>query len=912
MFGGVGAAGASGEIDLGGPKQRAVLALLLVEPQIVVSVDRIIDTIWGDAAPARAEVSVRGYVSNLRKALAGAPIEFRDRGYVLDVPPESIDLHRFEQTVDQGRELLRAGQLPEARERLAQAVGLSAERPFGALADELHLDQVIAAIDQRRAEAAELLAEARLALGEHDTIGPDLTALIAAYPYRETLRVQHATAPVPLRRPGRRAPLDRGCPPHPRRRHRPRPRTGAPGARGGDPRPRPRTRLGAAVRSTVGRAAERGPPPARAASRSGVLRSGPGARARDRPAARLPAGGAVVVSGEAGIGKTALLRHLVDRAGDEGVIVGWGRCPESASDAPYRSWTMAARQAAANGGPPELVSLLARADAELADDPTAARLVTHLAVVDALQASPEPVLLVIDDLQWADDATLAMVEFLATELAYLPLVLALSVRRSGSTDVRPAVRDCLAELARADGAVQIALDGLGADSIRDWLSRSLDREPPADLIEFLTATTDGNPFYVRELLALLHTEGRLGLDASAARSASVPIAVQDVIRRRTSRQPPETQVLMASAAVIGRRFDLDVLAAVVDLDAARVLELLGPALDAGLVEVDDAVAGRYGFSHALVAETLVAEQNPSRLAQLHAQITIVLERLRAGRLDGALEELAHHACEGAPAGTARQAFRYSLAAADASHEARASGDEAEHLRRALAVQPAAEPGGAAQRVELLIRMGLALRDTGDVLAGRNALVDAALAAEELGDHDSVAAALAGLSPTDLWAAIDWSLSDPRAVALIERVLAREPAEATAAGVALTADLSAEIVYVEPERAAVLSGQAVAEAEVHGDPELLQRVLLIRYWAISAPGAWEERAAIGSRLVDLAALGCAPGQLHAARAPGRRLRLLPARRRSPRSTPRSRRPAPPVTRAAHRSRGCTCCGPRRRS
>ena len=144
-----------------------------------------------------------------------------------------------------------------------------------------------------------------------------------------------------------------------------------------------------------------------------------------------PAGGAVVVTGEAGIGKTALLRHLVDRAGDEGVIVGWGRCPESASDAPYRSWTMAARQAAANGGPPELVSLLARADAELADDPTAARLVTHLAVVDALQASTEPVLLVIDDLQWADDATLAMVEFLATELAYLPLVLALSVRRSG-------------------------------------------------------------------------------------------------------------------------------------------------------------------------------------------------------------------------------------------------------------------------------------------------------------------------------------------------------------------------------------------------------------------------------------------------------------------------------------------------
>ncbi len=138
-----------------GPTQRAVLALLLVEPQIVVSVDRIIDTIWGDAAPARAEVSVRGLRLEPPQGAGrcdrwpGRRIEFRDRGYLLDVPPESIDLHRFEQTVDQGREPLRAGQLPRPG-TAGQAVDLSAERPFGALADELHLDQVIAAIDQRR------------------------------------------------------------------------------------------------------------------------------------------------------------------------------------------------------------------------------------------------------------------------------------------------------------------------------------------------------------------------------------------------------------------------------------------------------------------------------------------------------------------------------------------------------------------------------------------------------------------------------------------------------------------------------------------------------------------------------------------------------------------------------------------
>ncbi|WP_421118311.1 BTAD domain-containing putative transcriptional regulator [Aquihabitans daechungensis] len=864
VFGGVSASGRRGPVDLGGPKQRAVLALLLVDPQVVVSVDRIIDSIWGEDAPGRAEVSVRGYISNLRKALAEAldgeaAIEFRDRGYVLVCDPDCIDLHRFEQAVSEGRSLLRAGDLAGARDLLAGALALSSDRPFGALADELHLDQVIARIDQRRGEAAELLTQVRLDLGEHDTLGPDLLGLVARYPYREGLRVQLATA---LYRSGDQVRALRSIE----------------DARrmliddvGVDPGPELRA-VEAAILAHDPALAWTAPPASaqgRAASVDGASpspseRKGPELFGRARelaaivaPLRRLPVGGTVVVSGEAGIGKTALLRHLVDEALDAGVAVGWGRCPESASDAPYRSWTMAARQAAARGGPSELVTVLDQADADLSGDPTAGRLVTHLAVADALVGSEVPLVLVIDDLQWADDATLALVEFLASELDTLPVVLAFSVRRSGAGELRPPVRDCLGELARVDGAVHVALEGLTPGSVHEWLATSLGHAPPAGLEDLLTATTDGNPFYVRELLALLDTEGRLGADGGAARPGSVPAAVQDVIRRRTSRQPPATQQLMATAAVIGRRFDLDVLAHVLQLDPAQVLDALAPAVDAGLVEVEDPIAGRYGFSHALVAEALVAEQNPTRLAQRHAQITLALEDLRAGRIEGSLEELAHHACEGASAGTARQAFTYSLAAADAAHAAQASGDEAEHLRRALAVQP---PGGderAAERVGLLIRMGAALRDVGDVLAGRDALVDAALIAEGRNDPDAVAAALALLSPNDLWAAIDWSLSDARAVSLIERVLAAEPAEPTPAGIALKADLSGEVVYVDPVRAAALSAEAVVEAEQHGDPLLIRRVLLQRFWAISSPHLAEERAAIGDRLVELSRSGDLP-------------------------------------------------------
>jgi two-component SAPR family response regulator len=135
-FGGVAAVGASGPVELGGPKQRGVLALLLLEPGSVVPLDRMIDRIWDGAPPPRAEVSVRGYVSNLRKALVAAglgsdTIVFRDRGYVLQVAPEMVDLHLFEQLVDGARSRVGRGDLVTARTLLVRAIDLFAGPRWG-------------------------------------------------------------------------------------------------------------------------------------------------------------------------------------------------------------------------------------------------------------------------------------------------------------------------------------------------------------------------------------------------------------------------------------------------------------------------------------------------------------------------------------------------------------------------------------------------------------------------------------------------------------------------------------------------------------------------------------------------------------------------------------------------------------
>ena len=492
--------------------------------------------------------------------------------------------------------------------------------------------------------------------------------------------------------------------------------------------------------------------------------------------------------------------------------------------------------------------------------------------MERLRALP-PSVIVIDDLQWADDATLALLEFLGPELEDLPLLLAVTVRRSGPTDLRTGVRDCLAEIVRGTASTQLNLEGLDGSSVGEWVQHAVGGRPATELTPFLARTTDGNPFYLRELLALLESEGRLGADAALA-STAVPVAVQDVVRRRTSRMPPETQAVLATAAVIGRRFDADILAAVISVDGdggslEPLLDDLDPALAAGLIEPDDTTPGRFAFSHTLVAETLVAEQSPVRLARLHARIAQTIARVRADSFDTWLEELAVHACAGASAGTATEAIEYSIAAAQVAEESQASADVAAHLQRALSVMATSGDDPPARRAELLTRMGVARRESGDVTSGRTALVDAALVAESIGDDAAVAAALSALCTDDLWAGIDWSQFDQRAVSLIERMLARSSDAAPAVSARLESTLAGELIYLDPVRAREISDRAVASAERAGDPVVLTQVLLQRYWGLQGPDFVAERTLIGERMITLADEGGLPDRLvplaHLARA-----------------------------------------------
>jgi DNA-binding SARP family transcriptional activator len=190
------------EISLGGRKPRALLALLLLHPNEVVSADRLIDELWGEASPERAAAALRVNVSRLRKALAQDVLATRSPGYAIRVEPDDLDLHRFERLVDEGRSLLARDLAADASERLREALSLWRGPALADFAYESFAQTAIARLEEIRLAAVELRIDADLALGRHDELVAELEEIVAEQPLRERLRGYLMTA---LYRSGRQA-----------------------------------------------------------------------------------------------------------------------------------------------------------------------------------------------------------------------------------------------------------------------------------------------------------------------------------------------------------------------------------------------------------------------------------------------------------------------------------------------------------------------------------------------------------------------------------------------------------------------------------------------------------------------------------------------------------------------------------
>ncbi|MEU0154376.1 AAA family ATPase [Micromonospora fulviviridis] len=460
---------------------------------------------------------------------------------------------------------------------------------------------------------------------------------------------------------------------------------------------------------------------------------------REHPAALLRAevdrvtashGGLVLVAGEPGIGKTTLVGAAADEARRRGALVLGAACWDSDSAPGYWPWVQVLRRLgrrpddwarAQEAAGPGLAALLGEgtgadpAGEEPPDDGGQAEFALHDAVTTALVAVAQhrPVVVVLDDLHWADPASMRLLQF-ATQHTWFERLLLVGTYRdaeveSGDHRLRPLLLPLTAK------ATTITLTGLARDEVAALIRRTAGREPGADLVDEVHRRTGGNPFFVEQTARLWHTDGL---------ATTIAPGVREAVRRRLDQLPAPVVEALTVAAVLGRDFHRQVLAACLPGPAAQVDRLLDRAATARLVLPRG--DGRFAFAHDLVRETLYDGLTDAERRARHAAVVRAVDRSAALAERLIPADLARHAwLAGADLDPARAVDLLVAAARDAGGRL-AVEESTQHFRRALEV--ADEP---ARRVKVLLELAQLLTHVGGQQEAARLLVDAAALARPL-------------------------------------------------------------------------------------------------------------------------------------------------------------------------------------
>ncbi|MFC4942976.1 ATP-binding protein [Pseudonocardia sp. GCM10023141] len=551
----------------------------------------------------------------------------------------------------------------------------------------------------------------------------------------------------------------------------------------------------------------------------------------------------VLVSGEAGIGKTRLVAELCRLAGARAVPAWWGGCSEDAGAPAYWPWRRILRSWLAAAAPGEVARMaavageLARIAPELGPAPAepagpeqrfvlfdaAARFFTEAAAAGGL-------VLVIDDAQWADPASLALLAHLGREVRAARLLLVVTYRDVALGD-NPLLAEVVSDLARSPGTIGLELAGLDDGAVASALAERIGARPSPQVVAAVARRTRGNPFFVGEL-------GRvLGADAATVR---VPGAVRDVVRRRLARLPDGCRDVLAVAAVLGRELDLAVLTAAAELPVDTVLDLLQPAHDDGVL---DRPLGRTGlrFAHDLVRETVLDDLAPGQRARIHQRAA---DSLRASADDpDVLPELAHHALAALPLGDAAAAVGWARQAAENAMTALAHEDAARLFVRAVDAGRTVLPPVA--RADLLVVAAHAQAVANNIESAIELGTEAVALARRIGDPALVGrAALVMPGVSDLaWLHLcrDWC----------EEALRGTPDADSAQRAQLLAQLSHTMLATAGNVGLdETSARALAMAERVGDAVALASALRARQLASAGAEGNAERLVVGGRMLAL--------------------------------------------------------------
>jgi hypothetical protein len=491
-------------------------------------------------------------------------------------------------------------------------------------------------------------------------------------------------------------------------------------------------------------------------------------------------------------------------------------------------------------------------------DPETERYLLFSAVAGLLEqvAQSVPVYVVLDDLHWADGQSVALLKHVVRTAEQEALQVIATYRDSDLGKDHP-LGAVLADLRSIDGVQRIALHGLGSDEVAQIMTSAAGHELDEDILQLaqeIATETDGNPFFVGEILRGLWESGALIFDEGSGRwsvdrsgAIALPESVREVIERRVERLGTETLELLRLAAVIGRVFDVELLESMLEIDESQLLDQLEAAVAASLLAESDERVGQFRFAHALINQTLYEGLGASRRARLHQRVAQALEELYGEDPGDRLSELALHWRMAAVSVDKAKAADYAVRAGQRALESLAPAEAVKLFADAVELIGDLD---AAERCEALIGLGEAQLQTGEA-AYRETLLDAARIASALADAELAArAALAnnrgGVSST-------FGEVDAERLAAIERAIELDDPPNRGRGARLLAIKALELEW-DPDfgRRRSLAEEAVSLARATGDARTLAEVLRDVEEAIRAPDTLAWRIGLAEELVGCAA------------------------------------------------------------
>lgn len=560
-------------------------------------------------------------------------------------------------------------------------------------------------------------------------------------------------------------------------------------------------------------------------------------------------GSVAMVVGEPGIGKTRLAREFSVHARLHGAEVVMGPCYEGEASLPYLPFREAIREYARRRddetllvelgeGAPEIATLAPEIRERFPDLPEAPplegeaerqRLFESMTAFLSRAARGAPLVLHLDDLHWADKPSLLLMLHLARRLRN-DRVFLLGTYRDVELERTHPLAETLAKLRTGGLYERVLLRGLSLDGVRELLRARSGHEVPERIVERLLEETEGNPFFVEEVIkhlieiGAIHREGGEWIGDPSLVDRSIPEGVREVIGYRLSRLSEPCNAMLTVGSAMTGGFSYELISTLCEGSEEEVLDRLEEALRAQVIrERGEETRVVYEFSHALMRQTLYHELSTPRRVRLHRQVGEALETLYGLDSEPHLAALAYHFFQGAPGGDVQKAIDMSMRAARRALELLAWEDAAAHTTRALEALEMKAEASERERFDLIFGLGEAQRLAGERAKSRETLGRAAGIARSLGDSELLARSALAYASEDVIVQFD----SGDVVALLEEGLAAIGPEDSTLRARLLSRLSIGLIFSsDTARCEALGAEAVEVARRLGDPWTIGRSLII--------------------------------------------------------------------------------------